>query len=240
MNTASKSFDLLSGIESLFDHIPQCLFFVKDRDGRFLTVNDGMARVFGVADPDDVVGRTDADYLPAYIAESYRRDDLALFESGQAIRNRVELVTNPEGIVDWIITTKVPIKDASGTVVAVAGFAREYEGDVTASTMPAELQAAISHIRTNYRNKIRIPELANLTDRSVSAFERSFKKHLHLTPTDFIRRVRIHETCRQLIQSQSSLAKIANDCGFSDQAHFSREFKRVMLTTPVLYRSNHR
>lgn len=239
MAHTSQVFDLLNGTESLFDHIPDCLFFVKDRDGYFLTVNEGMARVFGESDPVKVVGRTDADFLPAYIAESYRRDDLALFKSGAPMRNRVELITRPEGIVDWIITTKVPVKNSSGKVVGVAGFAHGYEGEVTASTMPEELQAAIAHIRKNYRRKLRVPDLANLTSRSVSAFERSFKKRLHLTPTDFIRRVRIHEACRQLIHSQEQLSKIAADCGFSDQAHFSREFKRIMFTTPVVYRSNH-
>lgn len=115
--------------------------------------------------------------------------------------NRVELVTSPEGIVDWIITTKVPLRDSSGAIIGVAGFARPYEGELTASTMPEELQAAISHIRKKFRGRIRVPDLANIVGRSVSAFERSFKKHLHMTPTDFIRRIRIHDACQQLIQS---------------------------------------
>ncbi len=36
---------MFNGIETLFEHIPQCMFFVKDRDGRFLAVNEAMARV---------------------------------------------------------------------------------------------------------------------------------------------------------------------------------------------------
>jgi PAS domain S-box-containing protein len=240
MDMNMHSFELLNGIESLFDHMPECFFFVKDREGRFLKVNDGMARVFGAADRSDCVGRTDADFLPADIAKSYRHDDLVLLKSGQPMLNRVELVTSPEGIVDWIITTKVPIRDSSGKIVGVAGFARPYEGELTASTMPEELRAAIAHIRKHFRLKLLVPDLADLTHRSVSAFERSFKKHLHMSPTEFLRRVRIHEACQRLINSQTSLAKIANDCGFSDQAHFNRDFKRVMLTTPVLYRSKNR
>lgn len=231
--------NLFNGIETLFDHIPQCMFFVKDRDGRFLKVNEALARVFGASSCAAVVGKSDADYLPTYIAESYRRDDMVLFETGKAMRDRVELVTNPAGIVDWIITTKVPFRDESGAIVGVAGFARPYEGELTASTMPEELQAAISHIRKKFRTKLRVPDLAELAGRSVSAFERSFRKHLHMTPTDFVRRVRIHEACQRLLQSQATIAKIAIDCGFSDQAHLSRDFKRVMLTSPVNYRRNH-
>lgn len=230
---------MFNGIETLFEHIPQCMFFVKDRDGRFLAVNEAMARVFGAPSCDAAVGKSDADFLPSYIAESYRRDDLALLQTGEPMCNRVELVTSPEGIVDWIITTKVPLRDSSGAIIGVAGFARPYEGELTASTMPEELQAAISHIRKKFRGRIRVPDLANIVGRSVSAFERSFKKHLHMTPTDFIRRIRIHDACQQLIQSQETIAKISSDCGFSDQAHFNREFKRVMLTTPVTYRRKH-
>lgn len=238
MNTQLGPFSLLNGVEQLFEHIPGCLFFVKDREGRFVTVNAEMARVFGAA-VTDVIGQTDADFLPSYIAESYRKDDLQLFKSGKPIRDRVELVTSPAGIVDWIMTTKVPVKNAKGKTIGVAGFAREYAREVSASTMPKELRGAISHIRKNFHTKLRIPELAELTCRSVSAFERLFKQRLRLTPTEFIRCVRVNESCRRLIQSQKTLVKIGDECGFSDQAHFSREFKRVMFTTPAVYRGEH-
>ncbi len=240
MATKDRLFPLLNGIELLFEHMPECLFFLKDREGKFIRVNHGMAKVFGAANPIDCVGLTDADFLPPDIAANYRRDDLTLLKSGKPILNRIELVTSKSGIVDWIITTKVPIKDAHGNIAGVAGFARPFEGELTASTMPEELQLAIAHIRNNFHQKLFMAELADLTHRSVSAFERSFKKHLHMSPTDFIRRVRIHESCQRLINSQLPLAKIAVDCGFSDQAHFNRDFKRIMLTTPAAFRSNHR
>ena len=232
-------FSLLNGSERLFEYMPRCLFFMKDREGRFLTVNAEMARVFGAVDASEVVGRTDADFLPGYIADSYRNDDLQLFESGEPIRNRVELVTSPNGIVNWIITTKVPVQNADGEVIGVAGFSREYERDVSASTMPEELREAIAFIRKNFQDKLKIPDLAKMSNKSVSAFGRAFKQRLHLTPTEFIRCVRVNEACRRLTRSQDTLAKIAGDCGFSDQAHLSREFKLVLCTTPAVYRSKH-
>jgi PAS domain-containing protein len=117
MDNKDCFFNLLNGMESLFDHMPECLFFVKDRDGRFLRVNDGMMRVFGAVNRNDCVGRTDADFLPPDIAKSYRQDDLVLLTSGQPMLNRVELVTSPQGIVDWIITTKVPIRECVRTFI---------------------------------------------------------------------------------------------------------------------------
>jgi PAS domain S-box-containing protein len=239
MRPPTGQYDLLNGTEALFEHMPRCLFFVKDRRGRFLAVNGELLRLFGSADADDVLGRTDADFLPDYIAEKYRQDDIRLLQDGQPTRNRVELITTSDGIVDWIITTKVPVRNVTGDIVAVAGFAREYRGEIDASTMPKELRDAILHIRTRFNEPLTVPYLARLAGRSVSAFQRLFKRRLHMSPTEFLRIVRVHEACRRLLNSQDTLARIASDCGFSDQSHLSRQFKRVMRTTPAAYRSSH-
>ena len=239
MQKPESTFELLSGVEALFEHMPGSLFFVKDRKGRFLAANEELVRLFGASNEAEVIGLTDADFLPAYIAEGYRKDDRRLFEKGVIIRNRVELVTTRDGVVDWIVTTKVPLRNTAREIVAVAGHAREYQGELTAATMPEELRHPIAHIRENYAETIRISDLAAVSGRSVSSFERAFRRHLHLTPTDFIRKVRVHEACRRLIHSQDSVAEIATACRFSDQAHLTREFKRVMRTTPAVYRRNH-
>ena len=116
---------------------------MKDREGRYLAANDELVRLFGAANEAEVIGRTDADFLPAYIAEGYRKDDCLLFENGVTIRNRVELVTTREGIVDWIVTTKVPLRNTAGEIVAVAGHARDYEGEGSAAAMPEAERLAV-------------------------------------------------------------------------------------------------
>lgn len=234
-----STFELLNGVEALFEHIPGSLFFVKDREGRYLAANEELVRLFGAANEAEVIGCTDADFLPAYIAEGYRKDDRALFDNGVTIRNRVELVTRG-GVVDWIVTTKVPMRNTAGEIVAVAGHAREYQGEGSASTMPEELRLPIAYIRENYADTILVVDLATASGRSVSSLERAFRRHLHVTPKDYIRKVRVHEACKQLIHSQDLIAGIAFECGFSDQAHLTREFKRIMHTTPSVYRRSHR
>ena len=233
-----STFELLNGVEALFEHMPRSLFFVKDRQGRYLAANEELVRLFGAANEAEVIGCTDADFLPAYIAEGYRKDDRLLFDNGVTIRNRVELVTRG-GVVDWIVTTKVPMRNTDGEIVAVAGHAREYHGEGSASTMPEELRLPIAYIRKNYADTILVVDLATVSGRSVSSLERAFRRHLHVTPKDYIRKVRVHEACKQLIHSQDPVAEIAFECGFSDQAHLTREFKRIMHTTPAVYRKSH-
>ena len=213
---------------------------MKDREGRYLAANEEVVRLFGAANEAEVIGCTDADFLPAYIAEGYRKDDRLLFETGVSIRNRVELITTPEGVVDWIVTTKVPLRNTAGKIVAVAGHSRDYQRDASTTAMPEELQLPIAYIRENYADTIRVADLAAAFKRSVSALERAFRRHLHVTPKEYIRKVRVHEACKQLIHSQDPVAEIAFACGFSDQAHLTREFKRIMNTTPAAYRRSHR
>lgn len=122
MQKPESTFELLSGVEALFEHMPGSLFFVKDRKGRFLAANEELVRLFGASNEAEVIGLTDADFLPAYIAEGYRKDDRRLFEKGVIIRNRVELVTTRDGVVDWIVTTKVPLRNTAREIVAVGAM----------------------------------------------------------------------------------------------------------------------
>ena len=67
---------------------------------------------------------------------------------------------------------------------------------------------------------------------------RSFRQHYYCTLGQYIRSLRLLRA-RQLIADQSvSLAEIAAMCGFSDQSHLQREFKKVVGASPALYRRN--
>lgn len=234
-----QELELAEGGELLFEHLPGCLFYVKDRAGRFVALNESLVAQLGVKSKEDVLGRTDADFLPEYLVERYRKDDLMVLDRGEVIREKVELVTSTDGVVDWYVTTKVPLRDVRGRIVALAGMTRAYRGRNSGFTIPEELEPALEHVRTHYSEVIRIGDLGKLVGLSVSAFERKFKKHFRMSPTEYIRRVRMHEACRRLIHRSEPISTIAQECGFSDQSHFTREFARVMRTTPAVYRRDH-
>jgi transcriptional regulator GlxA family with amidase domain len=131
------------------------------------------------------------------------------------------------------------MRNTAGEIVAVAGHARDYQREVSTEAMPEELRLPIAYIRENYADTILVVDLATASGRSVSSLERAFRRHLHVTPKDYLRKVRVHEACKELIHSQDPVAGIAFECGFSDQAHLTREFKRIMHTTPAAYRKSH-
>lgn len=225
--------------EQLFDYLPGFLFYVKDRDGRFVEVNWNLVEKFGCRTKEEVLGRTDRAFVPEYLAESYAEDDARVLEEGTVIANKVELLTSSDGLVDWYITTKVPLRSEDGTIRALAGVTRDFQRGSPGMQAESEMAVVIDHIRQHFGRRIRVAELARLLGLSVSAFERRFRRSFHMSPLRFINRVRIHEACHLMNKTNLPLVAIAQDTGFCDQSHFTKEFIKVMKTTPRNYRRNH-
>ena len=116
--------------ESLPDYI-----YAKDTESRFLLVNTAGARMIGAAAPAEVLGRTDFDFYPAELASRYMADERRVWETGESFINQeepcVDVIT---GASKWLLTTKVPFRDASGKIRGLVGLGR----DITASKIAAE------------------------------------------------------------------------------------------------------
>ena len=101
---------------SLVDSLPLCLLR-KDRDGKFMFVNQEFCRFFDVQ-RDDVLGKTDADYFPPDLVERYVESDQDVVQTG-AVYSAVEEVELPRGGRRHIDVLKAPIRDAGGSIVGV-------------------------------------------------------------------------------------------------------------------------
>jgi len=69
---------------------------------------------------------------------------------------------------------------------------------------------------------------------------RSFQQALGVSPMEFQRSMRIEYGGWLLANSQSSITQVAMDCGFSDGAHFSREFRARYGVCPREYQRRER
>ena len=110
-------------LRAVIDNIPDQVFF-KDREGRFLVVNQALAQWAGVSDPGQLVGKSDLDYFPREVAEKFRDDDQAIMRSGEARVNMEEQISSASGSQGWAQTTKAPIRNASGNVIGLVGIVR--------------------------------------------------------------------------------------------------------------------
>jgi PAS domain S-box-containing protein len=111
-------------LRTIIDDLPDCIF-VKDRKGRFLVANVATARIMDVATPDDLLGKSDADFYPPELAAQYRADEEELLSSGQPVINKDEPRRNADGTLRDVVTTKVPLRDDRGRIVGLVGISRD-------------------------------------------------------------------------------------------------------------------
>lgn len=237
--TASRFLDDLQPgqlLEALFDAVPGAFFFVKDRKSRFMSGSQSFAETLGEDSVLPMIGKTDYDYSPDFLADTFYADDQSVINTGVAIFNKTELVPSADGSLDWLCTTKIPLKGRDGSIVGLAGVARIIrESDALYADHP-EMRAIVDYVREHYRDKVTVADLARAGGISVSSQERLFKKTFGLTPMMYLRKTRLNAACKLLRDTKVSLAAIAQKCGFNDQTSMTRAFRLELKITPLKYR----
>ncbi len=224
------------GLEALFDFIPDVCFFVKDAAGRFLRCNHAFLNLVGRAREEEVLGHRDLDFFPRSLAENYMSDDRVVLRSGRPLVNRVELMRNPRGSIDWFTTTKLPLLDAQGRTIGVAGITRDVKKMNSVAAHFLSWAPVLETMIGEYWAPHSASELASKVGLSVSQFNRQFKKRFHTTPRSYLTNVRINAACQLLISTDQPISEIALHTGFYDPSHFTNQFTRLRGMPPSQYR----
>jgi len=95
---------------------------------------------------------------------------------------------------------------------------------------------AIQMIKTNYAQKLSVEELADRCSMSPSALHRSFRRIIGMTPMQYLQEYRLKQVAQQLLTGKRTLAQIAEQCGFCDEFHLSRNFKKQYAMSPREYK----
>ena len=126
-------------LKTLMDNLPDHIYF-KDRESRFIAVNRAMAAWFGLGDPADVLGKTDADLFAPEHAQAALRDEQEILRTGQPLVNMEEKETWPDGHETWVSTSKLPLRDPNGHIIGTFGLSR----DITEKKRAEEKLAALA------------------------------------------------------------------------------------------------
>ena len=114
-------------MDALLENIPDRVYF-KNREGSFIQVNPALAQLYGYADPQQVVGKTDADHLSAEHAKQARADEEDVLSTGKPIIGKMEKETFPDGHTTWALTTMMPLKNEAGEIIGTFGVSRDITG----------------------------------------------------------------------------------------------------------------
>lgn len=222
--------------ESLFDAMPDLVFFVKDLQGHYVVVNQTLVTRCGLNDKDELLGCTAEQVFPASLAANYAEQDQTVLKTGQEMKDQLELHLYPDRDPGWCLTNKFALRDRRHQIIGLAGTSRDLGMPDQRHPVYHRIAAAVRHIHTNFSENVQMAELEQITNLSVAQIERYFEKIFSLTPRQFMIKVKLDAATTMLADTNRNITDIAFSCGYQDHSAFSRMFKATVGMTPSEYR----
>jgi AraC-like DNA-binding protein len=105
---------------------------------------------------------------------------------------------------------------------------------------PSWLAEAVEFIERSYREPLRVEKVACAVGVDPAHFSRVFHRYRGMSAKQFLSSLRLRHGASLLATTSIPISEIALSLGFSDQAHFTREFKRWAGKPPDTFRREHR
>jgi PAS domain S-box-containing protein len=163
-------------MQILMDNMPDAIYF-KDRDSRFLRTNMAHARIMGLANPQEAIGRSDADFFRPMDAAAFRADEKTVIDTGRSVVGRIEYHGGSSGEMRWWSTTKVPIQGEAGDIVGIAGITRDISAVKRAEEEIRQLNEALEQRVADRTARL---EAANKRLEAEVAERREAERQIHI------------------------------------------------------------
>jgi AraC family transcriptional regulator len=102
--------------------------------------------------------------------------------------------------------------------------------------MAWRVRKVLTYIESNLSGAILVTALARIAGMSCSRFHRRFRARFGLTPHMYVTLKRVEFAQVLMLTTNDSLSQISLACGMTDQAHFTRIFRRLTGETPARWR----
>ncbi len=150
-------------LEVLLDNIPDYIYF-KDTQSRFIRTSRAHARIFGLHDAKEAIGKTDMDFFSEEHALKALEDEQRIIRTGEPILNVEEKETWPDRPQTWALTTKMPLRDQEGSIIGTFGISRDItetkraqESILSLARFPDESPHPVMRVKSDgaviYKNK---------------------------------------------------------------------------------------
>jgi AraC-like DNA-binding protein len=208
---------------------------VKDRAHRYLYVNRGWLVSVGYRDSSEVLGKTAMDLFPAWRAERYMAEEREILEKGRCFDYEETAVLPGGGNARWR-SLKFPWVEG-GRIVGLAGIGMLLEHKALQERRADVRPDLLEWMEQHACDALSIEEIAKQNNMSRRTLERLFHEQAGESPIRYRLRCRIERAKALLRGTEEPLIRIAAECGFSDQSHFSRVFHKETGFSPSEWRT---
>lgn len=99
-----------------------------------------------------------------------------------------------------------------------------------------KLRQVVNYIQDNLNQDLSLAEIAAVADISMYHFSRLFKQSTGFAPHQYVMNCRIQEAQRLLAKTEKTIEEVSQVVGFQNQSHFTNVFRKLIGTTPKVYR----
>ena len=146
-------------LSTLLETVPDSVYF-KDADSRFIRLSRSCAAKFGLDNPREAIGKSDADFFERDHAQKTLADEKRIMETGEPSLAEIEYEVFGYGGDSWCSTTKVPLKDPRGRIIGTFGISRDVTEQIRAEQELARERDLLKTIINN------VPDLIYVKDRA--------------------------------------------------------------------------
>ena len=244
---------LLRRYERFVAESPQ-IAWLKRVDGRFLAASPSFAKEHGVRGV-ELPSCRDLDLLPALHVRRFRADDRRVLFSRRSdvfIEPPDPSRRAPEDRVSskcWFATVKVPLYDAQNRPAATLALAASLDHlqalerlidragvDELAAERPGWLVRVRQRLDAGFRKSVRVTAIAHEEGRHPDYLGQCFRRRYGTSIHGYVMARRVAWAAAELARTGKPIAEIAVEAGFCDQSHLTRAFRRVLDTSPGVYR----
>lgn len=131
----------------------------------------------------------------------------------------------------------------AAAALSIEGFALSMLGEIARTAMepdrapkPGWLLQAVELLHARAAGPVSMADIAGEVGVHPAHLARTFRDRYGSTMGEYLRRIRVERATGELTEGRKAISRIALDAGFSDQAHFTRVFKRFTGATPAAWR----
>ena len=108
----------------LMKYIPDHVF-IKDKEHKFIRVNDAVAKDHGFTSAKELVGKSDYDLHSRDLANQFYEQEETIFHNNQSLINHEQYIFTSDKKKKWLSSTKIILKNNDGEIIGLVGINRD-------------------------------------------------------------------------------------------------------------------